>query len=305
MSQAAFDSLISTDQLSDVQITQLIERALVIADNPALFSSRCHGQIMALCFFESSTRTYFSFSSAMQRLGGSTIGFSDTATTSIAKGESLADTARSMAAYADIMVARHSELGSMEVMSNAIKIPFINGGEGVGEHPTQTLCDALAIIKKFGRLDVTIGLLGDLAYGRTAHSLIKTLSRFGANFYCIAPDPLQMPGEYIDLAEAQGVKVHCVNTLDAVASKLDVLYVTRLQKERLPKGFEGAVTDQYQVNQATLSRLKQDMIIMHPLPRVNEITVDVDSDPRAVYFQQAADGLYIRMALILQLLNKE
>lgn len=296
-------SLISINDLSNQDILDLIQAAKQIEQSPKEYADKAKGKILALLFFEPSTRTYFSFASAMQRLGGAIIGFSDPATTSAAKGETLEDTARMMAGYSDIMAVRHAEVGTMQRIAKVIDIPLVNAGEGVGEHPTQTLVDLFTIYKKFGRLDVTIALYGDLKYSRPNHSLLLAGSRLGMKFICIAPEELQMPENYLKAAHKNGAEISFATDIKTVIKEIDVLYVTRLQKERLPiKLAYEHLKKQYIVNTALIEKMQKSAIIMHPLPRVGEIDSAVDTDPRAQYFAQAKNSVAIRMALLLKLL---
>lgn len=292
-------SLISINDLSKEEILFLIKLAQDIQKSPQKFVDITKGKILSLLFFEPSTRTYFSFCSAMQRLGGSTLGFSQIESTSVAKGETIEDTARIMASYSDIMAVRHAEVGTLQRIAKVVNIPVISGGEGVDEHPTQTLSDLFTIYKHFNKLNITIAVYNDLKYGRTSHSLILAASKFGADFICIAPNELQMPKEYIEQAEKNGSKIIFADKIDNFVDKIDVLYVTRLQKERLPSHLDyEKLKSQFKVDLHLLSRLKESSIIMHPLPRITEIDIAVDQDPRAKYFEQAANGVAMRMAIL-------
>lgn len=296
-----YASLLSIDNLSNDDIHFILNLSGFIQKNSPRFITMCTGKILSLLFFEPSTRTYFSFSSAIQRLGGNVIGFSQTESTSVAKGETLEDTARMMAAYSDMMVVRHAEVGSIRTIANTVDIPIINGGEGCAEHPTQTLCDLYTIRKYFKQIDgVTIGLYGDLKFGRTNHSLIKSASRLGANFICISPEELQMPQDYLKEAQENGAKTVISSNIKNHLKDIDVLYVSRLQKERLPKtlGYEELKKEMI-ITSELASGLNKTSIIMHPLPRVGEIETAVDKNHRAKYFEQAANGVPVRMAIIL------
>lgn len=296
-----YTSLLSMDDLSNEDIHFLLDLSAVIQKNSQRFLTFCAGKILSLLFFEPSTRTYFSFSSAIHRLGGNVLGFSQTESTSVAKGETLEDTARMMAAYSDIMVVRHAELGSMKRIANSVEIPIINGGEGVAEHPTQTLCDLYTIRKHFKRIHgVTIGLYGDLKFGRTNHSLMKSASRLGAHFICISNEELQMPQNYLKEANDHGAKTVISNNISPHLKDIDVLYVSRLQKERLPNTLDyNKLKNEMRVTPQLASELNKTSIIMHPLPRVGEIETAVDNDDRAKYFEQAANGVAVRMAILL------
>ncbi|MCL1897168.1 MAG: aspartate carbamoyltransferase, partial [Clostridiales bacterium] len=264
------------------------------------------GKILATLFFEPSTRTRLSFESAMLRLGGGVIGFSDMSASSAAKGESLEDTARVVSAYCDVMVVRHPIALSPHKMSAVATVPVINAGDGANEHPTQTLTDLVTIRQRFGRMEnLKVGLCGDLKHGRTVHSLVKMLARYPGN-QCtfIAPEILRMPGDIIDMLDREGISYTRTDNLEASIADLDVLYMTRVQKERFadPAEYE-AVKGVYVLDREKLSGAKRDMVVMHPLPRVDEISTDVDDDERAWYFKQARFGVYARMALIVALLE--
>ncbi len=269
-------------------------------------SDICRGKILASLFFEPSTRTRMSFDSAMHRLGGGAIGFADADSTSLKKGEILSDTVRMAASYSDIIAIRHPSEGAARVAAEASDVPVINAGDGGHQHPTQTLMDIFTILKEKGKIDnLSVGLFGDLKYGRTVHSLAYALSLFsGVKIYCISPAQLKMPEYVLGNAAANGASVSEHRNIGEAIQKLDVLYATRIQKERF--GSEKEYVDikgSYRIGAQTLSQAKKDMILMHPLPRVDEIAYEVDSDPRAVYFRQAAYGLPVRMALIALLLG--
>jgi aspartate carbamoyltransferase len=265
------------------------------------------GKILANLFYEPSTRTFASFMAAMQRLGGAVIPISEVRYSSVAKGESLPDTVRTLAAYADVIVIRHPEVGSAAVAAQYAGKPVINAGDGVGEHPTQALLDVFTIKEELGRLDnLTVTMLGDLKYGRTVHSLARLLTRFEhIKLHYVSPKVLRMPREVIDEVAEKGLPQEEHLTLDEVLPKTDVLYVTRVQRERFDnlKEYE-QVKDAYVITAKTLEKAKDRMIIMHPLPRVNEIAMEVDKDPRAAYFRQMEYGLYVRMALLAMVLGK-
>lgn len=265
--------------------------------------TRFASRVAANLFYEPSTRTFSSFATSMYRLGGSVIPITDIRNSSVAKGETLEDTIRMLAGYADVIVMRHSEVGAGEraaAVSNGV--PIINAGEGTGDHPTQALLDAYTIYRELGTIDGrTIAMLGDLKYGRCPHSLAKLLNNFNVTLEFVSPEELQFP---LDIqAELTNTPAISAN-LDDVIAETDVLYVTRVQKERISDQAEyEKIKDAYVVNKDTLAKMKEESIIMHPLPRVNEIATDVDSDPRAAYFRQAENGLYIRMALLDMLLS--
>lgn len=264
------------------------------------------GKILANLFYEPSTRTASSFTAAMERLGGSVIPISEVRYSSVAKGESLIDTVRTLECYSDVIVLRHPETGAAATAARYLRKPLINAGDGAGEHPTQALLDLFTIQEELGRLEgLTVTLLGDLKYGRTVHSLSRLLRLFGAKLNYVAPEILRMPGAVIEELKAAGVDQHEYKELSEVLPQTDVLYVTRVQKERFenPEEYE-IVKDSYVITPETLKRAKQEMVIMHPLPRVNEIALEVDHDPRAAYFRQMEYGLYVRMALLAMVLGK-
>lgn len=277
-----------------------------IEQNPLKYSHTCDGRILATCFYEPSTRTRLSFESAMVRLGGSVIGFSDAASSSASKGESVSDTIRIISCYADICAMRHPKEGAPMVAAEMSGIPVINAGDGGHQHPTQTLTDLLTIRSLKGRLqDFTIGLCGDLKFGRTAHSLIHALSRYpGIRFLFISPEELRVPDYIIDLLKSDNIPYEEVIRLEEVMPRLDILYMTRVQKERFFNEEDYVrLKDFYILDMDKMRPAKEDMLVLHPLPRVNEISVEIDQDPRAAYFKQAKYGVYVRMALILTLLG--
>ncbi|MDD8030820.1 MAG: aspartate carbamoyltransferase [Acidobacteriota bacterium] len=265
------------------------------------------GKILANLFYEPSTRTFASFMAAMQRLGGAVIPISEVRYSSVAKGESLPDTVRTLAAYADVIVLRHPEVGSSALAAEFAGKPVINAGDGVGEHPTQALLDVFTIREELGRLDnLTVTMLGDLKYGRTVHSLARLLTRFNQiRLNYVSPEILRMPREVIDEVGEKKLPQKEYLTLEEVLPKTDVLYVTRVQRERFDnlEDYE-KVKDAYVISPKTLEMAQERMIIMHPLPRVNEIAMEVDKDPRAAYFRQMEYGLYVRMALLAMVLGK-
>lgn len=265
------------------------------------------GKILANLFYEPSTRTSSSFTSAMERLGGSVIPINEVKYSSVTKGETLADTVRTLECYADVIVLRHPETGSAAIAAGAARKPVINAGDGVGEHPTQALLDTFTIREELGRLDnLTVTMLGDLKYGRTVHSLARLLSVFnGIRLNYVSPEILRMPQEVKDEVAAHKVPQTESDTLSKVLPETDVLYVTRVQKERFenPEDYE-KVKGAYVIDQAIMKAAKKDMIVMHPLPRVTEISMDFDDDPRAAYFRQMEYGLYVRMALLAMVLGK-
>ncbi len=299
-------SLINISDLSVSELDELIATANDMIENPAKYAEVCHGKKLATLFYEPSTRTRLSFEAAMQELGGSVLGFSEATSSSAAKGESVADTARVISAYADIIAMRHPKAGAPYVASRHATIPVINAGDGGHSHPTQTLTDLLTISREKGRLDhLTVGLCGDLKNGRTVHSLMEAMSRYeGIKFILISPAELEVPGYIIHEVMAKHAVTYAVtDNLEAAIPELDILYMTRIQRERFsdPAEYE-RLKDSYILTPEKLTNAKADLAILHPLPRVNEISVKVDDDPRACYFRQALCGKYIRMALILKLL---
>ncbi len=301
-------SLISILDLSVEEIEKLLDRADDIIENPAKYSEVCHGKKLATLFFEPSTRTRLSFEAEMYELGGYVLGFSDAGSSSATKGESVADTTKMVSCYADIIAMRHHKEGAPLVASMHSSIPVINAGDGGHNHPTQTLTDLLTIRRKKGSLDnFTIGFCGDLKFGRTVHSLIQALSRHkNIKIVLISPDELKLPS-YVkkDVLQKQGIEYVQTTDLEAVLPELDVLYMTRVQKERFLSEEEYIrLRDSYILTRAKLIKnAKEDLCVLHPLPRVNEISTDVDDDPRACYFEQALCGKYVRMALIMELLG--
>ena len=299
--------LIGIEDLSVAEIEELVATAEDIIENPAKYAEVCHGKKLASLFYEPSTRTRLSFEAAMIELGGSVIGFSEAQSSSAAKGESVADTAKVISCFADIMVMRHFKEGAPMVASLNATVPVINAGDGGHNHPTQTLTDLLTIKREKGRFDnLTVGLCGDLKFGRTVHSLIAALSRYtGIRFVLISPAELTVP-DYIksDVLDRQGIEYKETTDLEEVMPELDILYMTRVQRERFFNEQDYIrLKDSYILSQSKLNLAKSDCIVMHPLPRVNEITVEVDNDPRACYFKQVLYGKYIRMALIKMLLE--
>ena len=301
-------SLINILDLSVADLDELIATANDIIENPKKYAEVCHGKKLATLFFEPSTRTRLSFEAAMLELGGSVIGFSEANSSSAAKGESVADTAKVISCYADIIAMRHPRDGAPFVASQNATIPVINAGDGGHSHPTQTLTDLLTISREKGRLDhLTVGLCGDLKYGRTVHSLIEAMSRYeGVRFVLISPEELRIP-DYIkyEVMDKHGTPYEETADLEAAMPELDILYMTRIQRERFADPYEyERLKDSYILTPEKLQTAKADMSILHPLPRVNEISVKVDDDPRACYFRQALCGKYIRMALIYKLLSE-
>mgnify|MGYP000896583581 FL=1 len=301
-------SLNSILDLGVDELDGLIATAKDIIAHPENYWDRCAHKKLATLFFEPSTRTRLSFEAAMLELGGSVIGFSEASSSSASKGESVADTAKIVSCYADIIAMRHPKEGAPYVASQAASIPVINAGDGGHNHPTQTLADLLTISREMGRLDnLTIGLCGDLKYGRTVHSLIEAMSRYkGIQFVLISPEELKIPGFIrYNVFENQGIPYTEVSSLEEAMPDLDVLYMTRIQRERFDDPWEyERLKDSYVLDTEKMKLAKKKMCVLHPLPRVNEISVKVDDDPRAAYFRQALNGKYMRMALILKLLDE-
>ena len=300
-------NLMNITDLTVEEINELIATAEDIIANPVKYQDACNHKLMAALFFEPSTRTRLSFEAAMHRLGGSVIGFSEAGSSSTAKGESLSDTVQTVGCYADLIVMRHPKEGAPVVAARRAGVPIINAGDGAHNHPTQTLTDLLTIWRSKHTFEgLTIGLCGDLKFGRTVHSLVAAMARYtGIKFVFIAPEELKFPRYIIeDELESRGIEYKEVTTMEEVMPELDVLYMTRVQKERF---FNEAdyirLKDTYILTPDKLEPAKKDMIVMHPLPRVNEISVTVDDDPRAAYFPQAKNGMFIRMALILKMLE--
>ncbi len=301
-------SLISILDLSIEELDELIATAKDIIAHPENYREKCKYKKLATLFYEPSTRTRLSFEAAMLELGGSVLGFSEASSSSAAKGESVADTAKIISCYADIAAMRHPREGAPYVASMAATIPFVNAGDGGHNHPTQTLADLLTISREMGRLNkLTIGLCGDLKYGRTVHSLIEAMSRYeGIKFVLISPEELKIPGFVrYNVLERHGISYTEVTSLDDAMPQLDVLYMTRIQRERFdnPADYE-RLKDSYILTADKMALAKEKMCVLHPLPRVNEISVKVDDDPRAAYFRQALNGKFMRMALILKLLKE-
>ena len=299
--------LLDTTDLSLCEIEEMIDLANDIISNKKKYSHICDGKKLATLFFEPSTSTRLSFEAAMYELGGNVIGFSEAASSSASKGETVEDTVRIVSNYADIIAMRHPLEGAPRVAATKTLVPIINAGDGGHAHPTQTLTDLLTIYREKGRLDnFTIGLCGDLKFGRTVHSLIKAMSRYkNVRFVLIAPDELRVPDYIIkDVLIPSGAEYKQVEKLEDVMSELDVLYMTRIQRERFFSEEEYLKhKDAFILNRAKLKDAKENLTIMHPLPRINEISTDVDDDPRAKYFEQALNGKYMRMALIINLLK--
>ena len=302
-------SLINILELSAQEIAALIATAEDIIADPKKYAEACRGKKLATLFFEPSTRTRLSFEAAMYELGGQVLGFSEAASSSAAKGESVSDTVKVVSCYADIIAMRHPKEGAPLVASMKADVPVINAGDGGHNHPTQTLADLLTIWREKGRFtDLTIGLCGDLKFGRTVHSLIEAMARYeNVRFVLISPEELKLPS-YVkkDILQKKGIPYTQTTDLESVMPELDVLYMTRVQRERFFNEDEYVrLKDSYILTPEKLKTAKESLSILHPLPRVNEISVAIDDDPRACYFKQALNGKYMRMALILKLLGVE
>jgi len=301
-------SLIDITDFSVAEIQDLLETACDISENPQKYAECCHGKKLATLFFEPSTRTRLSFEAAMYELGGNVLGFSEASSSSASKGESMADTAKILSCYADIMAIRHPKEGAPYVAATNASIPVINAGDGGHCHPTQTLADLLTIYRENGRLNnLTVGCCGDLKYGRTVHSLISALGRYeNIKIILISPEELRLP-KYVkyEVLDKYGMEYVETTSLEEVMPELDVLYMTRIQRERFDSFDEyERLKDSYILTPEKMAAAKPAMRVLHPLPRVNEISVKLDDDPRAAYFRQALNGKYVRMALILKLLKE-
>lgn len=301
-------SLIDITDFSVEEVDQLLKTACDISENPEKYSQACRGKKLATLFFEPSTRTRLSFEAAMYELGGNVLGFSDASTSSASKGESVSDTAKMISCYADIMAMRHPKEGAPYVAARSASIPVINAGDGGHCHPTQTLADLLTIYRELGRLEsLTVGFCGDLKYGRTVHSLISALARYkNIKIVLISPEELALP-KYVkyEVLDKYNMPYEETASLDEAIPNLDVLYMTRIQRERFDSFDEyERLKDSYVLTAEKMTKAKEHMRVLHPLPRVNEISVKVDEDPRAAYFRQALNGKLMRMALILKLLKE-
>ena len=300
------DHITSAKQLSRADIETVLDHAAEIAADPSAYADRREGSLLGLMFFEPSTRTKMSFSAAIKRLGGDIVDMGPVESSSVKKGESLADTVRVVEGYADALVMRHPSEGSAQMASEFVDVPLINAGDGAGQHPTQTLLDLYTIRENAGLDDLTIGIMGDLKYGRTVHSLAYALTNFDTRQHFISPETLQLPRNVrYDLHE-QGSSVKEHTELGEILPSLDVLYVTRIQKERFPDESEyREVAGEYQIDAETLEEAKDSLTVMHPLPRVDEIAHDIDDTDHATYFEQAHNGVPVRMALLDLLLEGE
>lgn len=301
------EHLIDILQLSTSEIDKLISVAEDIIENPGVYAEKCRGKKLATLFFEPSTRTRLSFEAAMYELGGNVLGFSEAQSSSAAKGESVSDTIRTVGCYADIIAMRHPKEGAPVVACQSTSVPIINAGDGGHNHPTQTLTDLLTIHREKGHFtNLTVGLCGDLKFGRTVHSLVSAMSRYeGVKFVLISPEELKIP-EYLkeEYLEKNNIEYVETTSLEEAMPNLDILYMTRVQRERFFNEQDYIrLRDSYILTREKLKTAKEDMCVLHPLPRVNEISKDVDSDPRALYFKQVLNGKFIRMALILKLLG--
>lgn len=299
-------SLIAPNDFSVAELNEVLELADRIIRDPLAYSEVCKGKVLASLFYEPSTRTKFSFDTAMLRLGGQVIGFSDPTTSSTAKGETVADSAKTVSQYADIIVVRHPKEGTARLMTKHADCPVINAGDGGHMHPTQTLTDLLTIKNYKKELkNLTVGVCGDLKFGRTIHSLVTCLSRFeNIRFVFISPEELKMPGYVKEEIDTRNAQYRETSDLEAAIPELDILYMSRVQRERFVSEEEYLrLRDFFILTADKMAKAKEDMIVMHPLPRVNEIAVEVDADPRAVYFHQVKFGMYVRMALIMKLLG--
>jgi aspartate carbamoyltransferase catalytic subunit len=299
------DHLVTTKQLSRSAIESILERAAAIDRGEDVTTPRSN-TLLGLCFFEPSTRTKMSFEAAIKRLGGDVVDMGHVESSSVKKGESLADTVRVVEGYADAIVLRHPSQGAATMASQFVDVPLINAGDGAGHHPSQTLLDLYTIREAAGLDDLTIGIMGDLKYGRTVHSLANALTRFDAEQHFVSPESLRLPEDVrYDLREA-GATVHEHEALDPILPELDVLYVTRIQRERFHDESEyRAVAGEYQIDAATLEPATDDLAVLHPLPRVDEIAPDIDETDHAQYFDQAHNGVPVRMALLDMLLERE
>jgi aspartate carbamoyltransferase catalytic subunit len=300
------DHLITATQLSRADIEAVLDRAAEIDADPGAVADRCQEAVLALCFFEPSTRTKMSFETAIKRLGGATTDMGTVESSSVKKGESLADTVRVVEGYADALVLRHPSEGAAKMAAEFVDVPVINAGDGAGQHPSQTLLDLYTIRENVGLDDLSIGIMGDLKYGRTVHSLAEALTNFDVRQHFISPESLKLPrGVRFDLHNS-GAQLREHTALEEVLPELDVLYVTRIQRERFPDETEyEQIAGEYQIDADTLELADDDLAVMHPLPRVDEIDPAVDSLSQATYFEQAHNGVPVRMALLDALLSEE
>ncbi|WP_265111460.1 aspartate carbamoyltransferase [Halosolutus halophilus] len=300
------DHLITSKQLSRADIEAILDHAAEIDADPSAVADRHADKLLGLLFFEPSTRTKMSFETAMKRLGGDVVDMGSVESSSVKKGETLADTVRVIEGYTDALVLRHPKQGAAAMASEFVDVPLLNAGDGAGHHPTQTMLDLYTIRENAGLDDLTIGIMGDLKYGRTVHSLAYALSNFDARQHFVSPESLQLPREVVyDLHQQEGAQVREHESIDDVLPSLDVLYVTRIQRERFPDENEyQKVAGEYQIDMDTLDAASDDLTVMHPLPRVDEIAPDVDETDHAAYFEQAHNGVPVRMALLDRLLSE-
>ena len=298
-------NLLTSKQLTREDVENVLDRAAEIASQPDAVASNQEGTLLGLLFFEPSTRTKMSFEAAIKRLGGDTVDMGSVDSSSVKKGESLADTVRVIEGYADAIVLRHPRQGAAKLASECVDVPVINAGDGAGHHPTQTLLDLYTIRETAGLDDLTIGIMGDLKYGRTVHSLAYALTSFDAQQHFISPESLQLPREVVYDLHQEGASLREHDSLEGVLPELDVLYVTRIQRERFPDENEYLqVAGEYQIDPETLEAADDDLTVLHPLPRVDEIAPTVDDTPHAAYFEQAHNGVPVRMALLDALLGE-
>ncbi|WP_434779490.1 aspartate carbamoyltransferase [Neisseria sp. Ec49-e6-T10] len=295
--------ILSINELSDTDIASVLTLAQQLKNHPR--DDLLKGKLVGSCFFEPSTRTRLSFETAIQRLGGNVIGFSDGANTSAKKGETIADTVKIISSYTDAIVMRHPKEGAARVASQFSSVPIINGGDGSNQHPTQTLLDLFSILETQGTLSgLKLAFVGDLKYGRTVHSLAQALSRYGCEFYFVAPEQLSMPDYICDELTEKNCQFHLVQSLDEIIPLVDILYMTRVQKERFDEEEFKKIQGKFILSAPMLANAKPNMRILHPLPRVDEITTDVDHTPYAYYFEQAQNGVYARQALLSLVTNE-
>jgi len=295
--------ILSIPDFSRAELELVVETAARLKANPR--ADLLQDRLIATCFFEPSTRTRLSFETAVQRLGGTVIGFSDAASTSTKKGETLADTVRIISSYTDAIVMRHPKEGAARVASEFSAVPIINGGDGANQHPSQTLLDLFTLHETQGRLDnLTVAFVGDLKYGRTVHSLAQALSLFGAKFYFVGPEALAMPDYLCEELDERGISYTIASSIEEVIPHIDILYMTRVQRERFDEAEYQKIKGQFVLRADMLRHARPNMKILHPLPRVDEITTDVDATPHAYYFEQAKNGVYARQALLSLVLNE-
>lgn len=296
-------NIVSIADLSRDDMEQILDVAAKLKQNPQ--PELLKGRVIASCFFEASTRTRLSFETAVQRLGGSLIGFADGGNTSAKKGETLADSIRIVSSYTDAVVMRHPQEGAARLASEFSSVPVLNGGDGANQHPTQTLLDLFSIQECQGRLDnLKVAFVGDLKYGRTVHSLTQALTHFNAEFTFIAPEALAMPDYILHELDEKGIRYRCCDSIEEVVAETDIIYMTRVQKERFEETEYKHIASKYVLTNRTLEQAPDHLKVLHPLPRVDEIDVEVDSTPHAYYFEQARNGVYARQALLALILNE-